>query len=98
MLAEQGLCGTVHASPDISLPFGPSSSTGAIASTSITFPFQASLLSGYFFTQALAPDAGQAGLPLVLSNAREGGFPPGSTFKYIYTTTPPSATGSGPQA
>lgn len=91
-----GLCGTVHASPDVAIPIGPTGATGTLTSTSITFPFQASLLNAYFYTQALAPDAGQAGLPLVLSNAREGGFPPGSTFKYIYSLTPPALTGSGP--
>ncbi len=95
-LAFPGLCGTAYASPDVALPIGPTSSTGALASTAFSFPFERSLLRAFFFTQALAPDVGQAGLPLVLSNAREGGFPPGSTFKYIYSLTPPSATGSGP--
>ena len=90
-----GLCGNVIASPDIALPAGPTSAAGALASLVIPLPYLTSLRSGLFYTQALAPDVGQPGLPLALSDGREGGIPPGAESKYIYSLTPPSV-GSGP--
>lgn len=90
------LCGMVYATPIVALPIGPASATGSVTSSSITFPYKAALLHPTFYTQAAAPDVGQTGLPIVVSNGRQGGMPPGSTFKYTYTATTTSATGSGP--
>lgn len=92
-----GLCGRVYAMPDLALPAGPTSASGALAQTTLALPRGRALRSAHLFLQALAPDAGQAGLPLALSEGCEGGLPPGTgVFKYIYSLSPPSAIGSGP--
>lgn len=95
-LRYPGLCGNIYARPDLMLAAGSTSFAGALAPQTVPLPFRRAFRNLSLVTQALAPDVDQVGLPLVLSEGREGGVPCGPVFKCIYTTTPPSSTGSGP--
>jgi len=90
-----GLCGTVYARPDVAISAGPTTTAGALTTTTILLPFLPALRSLYFYTQAVAVDAGQPGLPVVVSEGREGGMAPGPVTKYTYSLNPPSSTGAG---
>lgn len=98
-----GLCGRIRAFPDITLPLGTSDAAGALA---LSFPLSTGWQPFYanriLYTQVLAPDASQPGLPLALSNGLAvttpaTGAPGQINVKRIYSTNGANnATGTGP--
>lgn len=91
-----GLCASVHARPDLALPLGSTTAAGVLTPRTLPLPFVRALRHSLLYMQAVAPDAGQPGIPLVLSEGREGGVPCGPVFKYVYSTSPPAPIGNGP--
>ena len=67
-LTIPGLCARLHALPQIELPLGGADAAGAIAEQFFRFGYVPSLLTSSLAVQAVALDAGQAGLPVVVSN------------------------------
>ncbi|MCC6671607.1 MAG: hypothetical protein IT458_11130 [Planctomycetes bacterium] len=93
-----GLCGTLYALPTVQLPLGISSSTGTVSTIQIdNIPYAQSAIGQKLYSQAVALDAGQANLPVVVSNGRENTFPADpATFApvtriYQYQVSPTSA-------
>lgn len=71
-----GLCTNLIALPTLQLPMGVTDAAGALSSFSIeNIPFQQSTVGVTLYSQALAIDAGQTGLPIALSNGRSNTFP-----------------------
>jgi hypothetical protein len=74
-LSPPGLCGTLVALPTLAVPLGTTDPAGA-ASTSIeNIPFAANLIGKTIYSQGLAIDLGQPGIPVALSNGRSNVFP-----------------------
>ena len=65
-----GLCSTLYALPLVLIVM-QSQADGSIPDVNFMFMHDASLVGGTFFTQLLAPDPGQAGVPAVVSNGRQ---------------------------
>jgi hypothetical protein len=74
-LTVPGLCTTLHALPTLLLVVGTASPTGALPEVSYSFPYDVSLQTGVLFSQLFALDAGQPGIPVVLSTARRSTMP-----------------------
>jgi hypothetical protein len=68
LLTLPGLCGVVHALPEVQLSLGTTDAGGNSLGTVVRFPWISALRSAPLHMQAFAFDAGQSGLPLVLSN------------------------------
>ena len=100
-LMVPGLCATVYALPTLSIPLGTSSATGSVSTVTIdNIKYNASWIGLKLYSQALALDAGQAGLPVSLSYGRENTFPadpalPAQARFYEYATSSGMTT-SGP--
>jgi hypothetical protein len=99
-LTLPGLCAPVQASFEVQLPVGTSSATGSLTSLVLNFPHNPVLLQLPIYSQGVAPDPGQPGLPVVLSDGRIGSMPPGNAspnfvFRYTYVSGT-GGTGSGP--
>lgn len=67
-LTIPGLCARLHALPQIEIPLGVATANGDVTQQFFRFGFVSSLLAAPLFVQAVAFDAGQAGLPVVVSN------------------------------
>jgi hypothetical protein len=92
-LAFPGLCTALHSLGSIaSVPLGAASSTGSIASTTLTFPYSQVLVGLPIVSQLLSVDSGQAGLPVALSRGQMLEFPDYLELSYTYGT-PTAATG-----
>ena len=75
-LTIPGLCSTLVALPTLQLPMGNTDAAGALSTFSIeNIPFQQSTVGVTLFSQAVAVDVGQAGLPIAVSNGRSNVFP-----------------------
>ena len=70
-----GLCTQVVAMPTIPFQLGMSDATGNVDLTFGYLPFNAAAVGVTLVTQSLAPDSGQAGLPIALSNGRSNVVP-----------------------
>lgn len=70
-----GVCDRVRALPTISVLLGASDASGAVAERAWGFGFAPALVGGVLVTQLVALDAGQAGLPVALSNGRHTTMP-----------------------
>ena len=100
-----GLCGTIHCLPLTTLGMGNSGAAGELAlSFPISTPWNPSFAGAVLYTQVVAPDATQTGLPLALSNGLRSSAPAGNAVgttpinvKRIYhTTSVTTPTGTGP--
>ena len=93
-LAIPGLCGPLQASLDLQLPAGAASAAGSLTSLAINFPHNPVLLQVPIYSQGVALDAGQPGLPVVLSDGRIGSMPPGNSTPLVFRYTYVSGTGA----
>lgn len=95
-LALPGLCASVRAMPDLLLPVGITSNGGQLGTTTFSFPYAPALRRVAIYGQGFAPDVGQAGLPVVMTDARVGGVGPDpNSYRYI-VSTPPAGSVRGP--
>jgi hypothetical protein len=99
-LTIPGWCTQVFVNPLIFLPLGTTNSSGVLPGSPVTvnFPYTASGIYVPVFTQTFAKDPGLLG-GIALSNG-DAAFmprPPGDyIFRYTYSTSVTSTTGSGP--
>ncbi|MCC6671600.1 MAG: hypothetical protein IT458_11095 [Planctomycetes bacterium] len=98
-----GLCGVLHTQPVLDLALTPASAAGNIAiSFPVRTPWSPALAGITLYTQAVAPDAGQSGLPIAISNGLRSDTPATGgagaiNVKRIYhTSSVTAATGTGP--
>ncbi len=97
------LCGVLHSQPLVTLGLGTTNANGGIPlAFPISLPWNPSYAGATFFTQAVAPDGSQPGLPVAFSNGLRVGTPAvGATgqinVKRVYHTSNAYATvGTGP--
>jgi len=86
LLTLPGLCGRVHALPDVQLSLGTTNATGESLGTVVRFPWISALRSAPLYLQAMAFDAGQSGLPLVLSNDSVAVWPAAPTLTPLFAS------------
>lgn len=100
-----GLCGTIHAMPDATLALGSSGANGELAlAFPISTPWNPALAGAVLYTQVLAQDASQSGLPFALSNGLRIAVPttnaigttPINVKRIYHTSSVTTATGTGP--
>lgn len=94
-LAVPGLCTNLIALPTIGFGIGNSDAAGAVPEFALeNVPYNPAVVGATIFSQALAPDFGQAVLPFALSNGRSHTFPspPATSAQvtrvYGYRTSP----------
>jgi hypothetical protein len=91
-LVMPGLCSIVYALPTVQFGLGMADATGATVSKTFTFPYAAAVQGNELFTQGLAVDLGQPGLPVVVSDGRKGTMPaapaPGLQCTYQWCALP----------
>lgn len=68
LLGMPGLCGRLHALPDVQLPLGTTDAAGSRPATVVRFPWVGALTTTPLHMQAIALDPSQSGLPLALSD------------------------------
>ena len=69
-LTVPGLCANLHALAVGPLLFETTTGTGAITQFDLVIPYNAALENTTFYAQLMSVDAGQPGLPIVLSDGR----------------------------
>jgi hypothetical protein len=69
------LCTTLHSDGVLQLPLGVSGTTGSLASITFPLTFNQSWAGVDIYSQVVAADATQVGLPLALSNGRQSPLP-----------------------
>jgi hypothetical protein len=90
-----GLCTTLHSLGSVVSTATPTpSSTGSIAATTRSFPYDANAVGLTLVTQLISLDAGQAGIPVSLSNGERGTMPPYLDVAYVWSSSTTSATGT----
>lgn len=74
-LTVPGLCTTLFALPTLQVPMGNSDSLGAATVAIDNVGYSAAAIGASIFSQAVALDATQVGIPVALSNGRNHTFP-----------------------
>ncbi|MEZ5963366.1 MAG: hypothetical protein R3F56_05915 [Planctomycetota bacterium] len=92
------LCDTLYPAPNILIPMQTVGTT--VPDVNLQFPYVAALLGASLYSQLAAPDAGQSGIPVVVSNGRQLTIPstpvPAHRCSYGWYSTP-STTGVATQ-
>lgn len=88
-----GLCANLRTAGTVVAPLTTSSSTGSITTQTLQLGYNESLIGIPVYTQLVALDAGQPGIPVVVSNGRRSAVPPFLSVGYLWGSTT-SATGT----
>ena len=83
-LSLPGFCTTLHALGAILAPLTTSSAAGTIATRTIQLGYDPAFLGVPFYTQLLAFDAGQSGIPIAFSNGRGNRLHPYLQVAYVW--------------
>lgn len=91
-LGLPGLCANLRTDAILDLPRAAASASGFVSTQFFDLPFNASTAGLTLYTQFVAPDVGQPGLPIALSNARVTTVPtPPAVLACAYHFASPSA-------
>jgi hypothetical protein len=92
-LVLPGLCESVHALPIVTVNAGVSTAVGEVRAVPFPVPYAPGLVGVPLYTQLVAADATQSGLPLSLSNGQIARMPPAPIpIECAYLYGAPSAT------
>jgi hypothetical protein len=94
-----GWCASLRVLPTLSFPIGVADAGGNAQVTFNANQYNPAWSGLLLYTQALAPDATQPGVPLAFSNGTELSLPASAhEIRHIYSTSAASTTGQGPFA